>query len=171
MTYPAKLVVTSEANKVSNTLAAALRRRRRGRAPARQDAAAGHGARADDDSRQSAGAYLRRTAGRDDPLDWARDGRCRGPLVAHDPAHLGGAPAATASTANLQSTATSMNITAIQSPSSGPSPHATSSQSSACTFRLSRCTSLEKPDDSRSQTWSIGGVPALAGQRRVPLRE
>src|SRR5205085_669782 len=83
-------------------LAAALRRRRRGRAPARQDAAAGHGARADDDSRQSAGAYLRRTAGRDDPLDWARDGRCRGPLVAHDPAHLGGAPAATAPTANLQ---------------------------------------------------------------------
>src|SRR5207302_9130847 len=43
--------------------AAALRRRRRGRAPARQDAAAGHGARADDDSRQGAGAYLRRTAG------------------------------------------------------------------------------------------------------------
>src|SRR5213080_3825190 len=69
---------------------------------ARQDAAAGHGARADDDSRQSAGAYLRRTAGRDDPLDWARDGRCRGPLVAHDPAHLGGASAATAPTANLQ---------------------------------------------------------------------
>jgi transposase len=34
-------------------------------------------------------------------LDWARDGRCRGPLVAHDPAHLGGAPAATAPTANL----------------------------------------------------------------------
>src|SRR5438552_16704146 len=51
-------------------LTAALRRRRRGRAPARQDAAAGHGARADDDSCQSAGAYLRRTAGKDDPLDW-----------------------------------------------------------------------------------------------------
>src|SRR4029078_2915333 len=40
-----------------------------GRAPARQDPAAGQGARADDDSRQSAGAYLRRSARRDDPLD------------------------------------------------------------------------------------------------------
>jgi len=41
-------------------------------------------------------------AGRDDPLDRTRHGRCRGPLVADDPAHLAGAPAATASTANLQ---------------------------------------------------------------------
>src|SRR3954469_10446469 len=70
-------------------VAAALRRRRHGRAPARQDPSAGHGARADDDSRQGAGAYLRRTAGRDDPLDRTRNGGCRGPLVAHDPAHLG----------------------------------------------------------------------------------
>src|SRR6202049_775914 len=33
---------------------------------------------------------------------WTRDGRRRGPLVADNPAHLGGAPAATPPTANLQ---------------------------------------------------------------------
>ena len=53
-------------------------------------------------SRQGAGAYQRRAAGRGDPLDGTRDGRGRGPLVANGPAHLGRRTGCSRIDANLQ---------------------------------------------------------------------
>ncbi len=83
-------------------LAAALRRGRCRGAPARQHEAARHASCADRHRRQGSGPYLRRTSGRDHPLDRPGHGESRRPVAAHHPAHLGGSSSPASPRPHLQ---------------------------------------------------------------------